>query len=329
MSDKLENYLEEIGRYLTDASSREEILTEIRSHILEKAEEAGARGDAAALEKIIADYGPARRVAERYLEGQDIIAPSYRRHLFRYTALLFAAHFLLALLGVAFHDSFTVFPVLYVPAMGLFDLVMYLPMAFLADLGFVALILYFVTRSKKDVKLPWPRFGVDLDEVADKAKPAFRSGLAGRIFGFMAMLALTAAAAVIFSRHETIFFVSIHGTDFRPLLVPEVGRSLSLLLIGAWGFGTLVAFVRIFFLSPWIAVASNVVSLAVVALFLRVPLREALVRPVDAHVRAIVADSLLVVFLFIALMATIDLVKNLVILGKRKLAADRSERPRR
>jgi len=329
MSDKLEKYLEEIGHYLSDdGPGREEILSEIRSHILEKVDDAGGRGDEAVLEKVIAEYGSARRVAERYQEGQEIIAPSYRRHLFRYTALLFAAHFIFALLGVVFHDSFTVFPVLFVPKMGIFDLFMYLPMAFLADLGFVALILYFVTRSKKDVKLPWPKFSVDLDQVAAQAKPALWSEPAGYIIGTLAMLALTVAAVVIYSRYGTIFLFSRHGTDFRPFITPEAGRYLSLILIGAWGFGTLATAARIFIRSPWINVISNVVSLAVVRLFLRVPLDEVLIYPINEPLRAIAKNGLLALFLFIALMVTIDLIKNLVMLGKRKLAAERSGRPR-
>ncbi len=42
---------------------------------------------------------------------------------------------------------------------------MYLPMAFLADFGVVALVLYFITRSGKEIRLPWPKFALDLDEV--------------------------------------------------------------------------------------------------------------------------------------------------------------------
>jgi hypothetical protein len=38
MSNKLEAYLEEISHFLSGHEEREEILSEIRSHILEKAE---------------------------------------------------------------------------------------------------------------------------------------------------------------------------------------------------------------------------------------------------------------------------------------------------
>jgi len=78
MSKKLDAYLEEISHFLSGRKEREEILAEIRSHILEKAEREFGEVTEEALEKVIAAYGPARRVAEEYLEGRPIIAPAYR-----------------------------------------------------------------------------------------------------------------------------------------------------------------------------------------------------------------------------------------------------------
>ena len=39
MSEKLETYLDEIRRYLASSKEKQEILTEIKSHIMEKADE--------------------------------------------------------------------------------------------------------------------------------------------------------------------------------------------------------------------------------------------------------------------------------------------------
>ena len=86
MSDRLEAYLEEISHFLSGRAEREEILSEIRSHILEKAAGGAAAPDDAAIEKAIAAFGPARRIAERYVDDQPIIAPAYKRYLFRYTS---------------------------------------------------------------------------------------------------------------------------------------------------------------------------------------------------------------------------------------------------
>lgn len=124
---------------------QEEILSEIKSHILEKAEQEHGEVTETSLDKVIAAYGPARRVAEKYLDGHSIIAPAFKRHLFRYTSFLFAVHFLITAVAVIFTKSFLVFPFLYVPRMGVFEALFYLPTAFLFDLGLVTLILYFIT----------------------------------------------------------------------------------------------------------------------------------------------------------------------------------------
>ena len=85
--NQLEAYLQEIGHFLSGREEREEILSEIRSHILEKAERESGGTPTRPSTRVIAAYGPARKVAEKYLDGRPIIAPSYRRHLFRYTSL--------------------------------------------------------------------------------------------------------------------------------------------------------------------------------------------------------------------------------------------------
>src|SRR4030065_1623071 len=109
MPNKLEAYLEEISHFLSGRAEREEILSEIRSHILEKAAEGPGEFTDAAVEKAIAAFGPARKVAEKYLDDRPIIAPAYKRYLFRYTTLLFALHSFLTVFAVAFKQDFILF----------------------------------------------------------------------------------------------------------------------------------------------------------------------------------------------------------------------------
>jgi hypothetical protein len=59
------------------------MLSEIGSHILEKTEQEYGQVTEASLSKVIAAYGPARRVAEKYLDGRPVIAPVYHLYLFR------------------------------------------------------------------------------------------------------------------------------------------------------------------------------------------------------------------------------------------------------
>lgn len=318
MPTKLDAYLEEISHFLSGREEREEILSEIRSHIQEKAErEQGGLSDAA-MERVIAAYGPARRVAEKYLDGRAIIAPAYRRHLFRYTSLLFSGHLLLTILAVVFKKDFVFFPFVFMPRLGIIDAFMYLPTAFLADLGIVTLVLYFVTQSGKDIRLPWPGMGADLDEV----KPPKKGVLAMRIatlFGAIVMLAVTDFAIYLYVKHHTIFFVNMNFMDPRPLLTAEAGRTISLIVISMFVAGTVAAFLKVFLSSRWLDVVSDAVSLALIGLLLRQPFDGLFAVSISDRFLPKIRYALAFTLLFVALMVTIDLIKNLVLIVRRRL----------
>ncbi len=320
MSAKLDAYLEEISHYLAGRAEREEILSEIRSHVLEKAEREFGAADDAAVDKVIAAYGPARRVAEKYLDGvQPIIAPAYKRFLFRYTSLLFAFHAALTVVAVAFKKSFIMFPVIFMPRLGVVDAVMYLPTAFLTDLGVVTLVLYLITQSGKEYRLPWPKFAVDLDEVKPPAKGVIWEKIALTV-GTIIMLSITDFALALYVKHHTIFFVNLDWHNPRPLLIPEVGQRVSLIIIAMFASWTLAMFAKIFFSTRWIDAASSAVSLALIGLLLRQPFDNPFAVSVPAAALPKIKYALTFMLLFIALMTTIDLVKNLIRIGRRHLA---------
>jgi hypothetical protein len=323
MSNKLEIYLEEISHFLSGREEREEILSEIRSHILEKAAtEHGETGDAA-IDKAIAAYGPARKVAEKYLDGRPIIAPAYKRYLFRYTTLLFAVHTLLTVVAVIFKESFIFFPFLFMPRLGVIEALMYLPTAFLTDLGVVTLVLYFITQSGKEIKLPWPKLAVDLDEVKPPKMGFFVSRI-GTAVGAVVMLAITDFALLLFAKHQTIFFVNLDWTDPRPLFTPGAGRRLSMIVIAMFAASTIGLLVKLFTRSRWVDVYSNIVSLALFGLLLQQPFDNLFAVEIAGRflpkIQHWAKFTILITLLFIAAMITIDLIKNLVIIGRRKLA---------
>lgn len=328
MVDKLEAYLEEIGHFLSGRAERAEILSEIRSHILEKAAEGPGEFTGAGIEKAIAAFGPAREVAERYLaESRPIIAPAYRRYLFRYATLLFAVHALLTVAAVALNKSFVLFPFLFMPRLGVLEALMYLPTAFLADLGIVAAVLYFITQSGKDVRLPWPRFAVDLDEVRPPAKSSWLRRIPTAV-GAVVMLALTDFALHLFAKHGTIFLMFPDGGDPRPFFTAAAGRSLSLIVVAMLAASSLTLLAKLITRSRWVDVVSDAVALVLIGLLLR--------QPFEGLFAAEIADrllpklghwakySILVTILFIALMITVDLVKNVVVIGRRRLARNRA-----
>jgi hypothetical protein len=313
MSDKLEAYLEEIGHYLAVREERAEILSEIRSHIFEKAEREYGETTPDALEKTIAGYGPARRVAERYLDGQDIIAPAYKRYLFRYTALLFAVHLVATAAAVVFRTSFYVFPLLFVPRMGVIEALMYLPTALLCDFGITALVLFLITRSRRNVRLPWPKFAVDIDEVRPPGRLLW-NGL-----GFVAMLALTGAAFYLYTRHHTIFFANLDFKTARPLFTPQAGRWFSLTLIALWAVEAMRLGARMFTGSRWVDVAKNGIFLVILGLLLGRPLDDLFAVSVPAGILPCIRLSITVTLLIIAVAVAVDLVKSLVIVARRRL----------
>jgi hypothetical protein len=326
MSDKLEAYLEEISHFLSGRDEREEILSEIKSHILEKAavgsgegggESAAAPSDAA-IARAIADFGPARRVAERYLdEGRPIIAPAYKRYLFRYTTLLFAFHAFLTVVAIVFKKDLVIFPFLFMPRLNVLTALMYLPTAFLADLGIITLVLYFVTQSGKDIRLPWPKFAVDINEV----KPPV---LAERIFigiAALIMVGITDFAGYLFVKYHTVFFVNLDWANPRPLFTPDAGRRLSLILIAMFATTTISLLIKIFTKSRWVDIIGDLVSLGLIGLVLTQPFDDLFAVRVAENLLPKIRYGIKYMLLFIAVFITIDLVKHIVILSRRKLHA--------
>jgi hypothetical protein len=324
MHENLEKYLEEIGHYLPDPVEREEILNEIRSHIMEKAEREGGPIDEAALANVIAAYGRPRRVAEKYLEGRPVIAPAFRRHLFRYASLLFAIHLVVIILTVALKRSVSVFfPFIFVPRMNLVEAVMYLPMAFLADFGFVALVLYFITRSGKDIRLPWPRVALDLDEVKAPAAKTLPARIA-TVVGAGIMLTLTGLAVKLYVSFKTVFFVSFNFEKFRPLLMPGPGRQLSLIVIAMLVAGTIGLFIKLFSLERriacWVDAAVDGFALVMIGLVLSQQYTDLFAVNIPPALLSKIHFALTLILLFVALMTAVDLVANLVRLGRKRLA---------
>jgi ABC-type enterochelin transport system permease subunit len=195
---------------------------------------------------------------------------------------------------------------------------MYLPTAFLTDLGVVALVLYLITQSGKDVKLPWPKFGVDLDEVKPPTKNFWVSRIATAI-GAVIMLAITDFALYVFARHRTIFFANVDWANLRPLFTPGPGRRISIVVIAMLALTTMTLLVKLFTRSRWVDVASNAVSLGLIGLLLRESFDGLFALPVSERALRAVKYSLKFILLFIALMTTIELVKSIVVVSRRKL----------
>ena len=323
MYKNLESYLEELSHFLSGRKERDEILSEIRSHILEKAEQEDGPVNEVVLDKIIAAYGRPRQVAEKYLEGQPVIAPAFTRHLFRYASLLFAVHLVFIVFAVIFRKSFIVFPFLFVPRMDIIGAVFYLPMAFLADFGTVAMVLYFITRSGKEIRLPWPKLGLDIDEVKTPAAKTLAARVATMV-GAGIMLSLTVIAVNLFIKFQTIFLVSFNLQKFRPLLMPEPGRIASLAVLTMMAVGTISLFIKLFSISRhilyWLDAVTDTVALVMIGILLRQQHTNLFAVNIPPALFSWLHITLTVTLLVTALIIAIDLVVNLVRIGRKRQA---------
>jgi hypothetical protein len=216
MYQNLEDYLREIGHYLAVRDGVDDILSEIRSHILEKTEEEYDAVTEERVGKVISTYGRPQQIAAKYMEGVEIISPTFKRHLFLYTGILFLCHATMALFAFLTNISMLSFPFLYIPKMDGWQMIFYMPMAFVYDLGLVMIFLYFITQRKKEIRLPWPKFF---------SLHASRKDLRAPKVTFLIILILVFGSFLyLFFRYETIFFASMNDVAHP---VPMFGPSAS------------------------------------------------------------------------------------------------------
>ena len=308
MSKRLETYLEEISHYLGIRKEKQEILTEIKSHIMEKAEQESGEVTEESLEKVIEVYGSPRQVAEKYIEDDQIIATAFKNHLIRYTAILFAFHFGLILMSIIFKiSSMTVLPFFYIPEFDSFESFFYLPMAFIYDLGLVGIILYFVTQSRKEIRLPWPKLTVDWEKMMDGRQEK------SKIIPLVLMLLGYAAIFYVYLRYHTLFFKSLNPGRVESLFSPEASTWYSLALLCLLGIGILAYITKFFIQSEVVNLLRSACQLVILGIVINRPMVNAIREffYIDIH---LIAD---LVVALIAVVLAIDFLKSLIILGRK------------
>jgi len=311
MFKKLEAYIAEIDHYLSVREGKDEILEEIKSHILEKAEAESGELDDRSIEKVISEYGKPQNIAKKYLEDTQIISPIFKKHLFRYTGILFAVHCMLIMIALIFSRDIYLFPFFYIPDLGFIQALNYIPMALIYDLGFVGLVLYFVTQKKKDIRLPWPRWKLFESRPVkqDFPKPKFIL-LALMLLGF-------AVAVYGFIKYKTLFFYSL-GNDFpRSLLNPEASFWYSLALLAMFAIAIGSYALRYFYYSYWIDCIKYAFYLAILLTVLNNPIKGAMV---DFNYYDLKTMAVVIIGFMSALYAYLFL-KNLVLFIRQSFQA--------
>ncbi len=255
MFENLETYLQEVNQYLAVKQGGDEILAEIRSHILEKADRESGAATEESVQRIIDSYGRPRDVAEKYIEGSEIITPVYRKHLFRYTWILFAFHAALTAVALGFHMSIIMFPFFFIPRMPVLAALVYLPMAWLADFGLVAFVLYIVTQRNRSLNLPWLRISRVLREARRPKAP--------RLAVFVTLLVILVVAVAAFLRYHTLFFYSVNLQAPEPLMNHAASIFLSLMVLAALLCQVIAYGVRFVVNSAWVTLIKNALILLI------------------------------------------------------------------
>lgn len=309
MYDNLRKYLEEISHYLDPGREKEEILAEIKSHIMEKAEGEFGEVTEKALARVIDVYGSPRKVAEKYMEETEIIAPSFKGYLIRYTLILFSFHFTLSLLSLIFKTSMLVFPFFYIPPIDSFEALFYIPMAFVFDLGLVGIILYFVTQSRKEVRLPWPKLKLNWQKMSERRQEK------SKVIPFLLMVLGYGALVWVYLYSGTLFFKTIDFQKTQSLLTPGASQWYSLALLGLLGIGLMAYVIKFFIPSEWVNLSRNFLQLGILGIVINRPVESPFIDFVHLDLQLIASTAVAVIAVWIA----VDFLKSLVILGRKAL----------
>ena len=303
----LDDYLEEIDHYLAVKRDKDEILDEIRSHILEKTEEEFGKISESVLSATIENYGNPKKIAEKYMEGYQIISPIYKKYLFLYTGLLFAVHYGLILFSAFTRYEIVFFPFFYIPIMGTasqawFKLILYLPMTFFYDFGLICLILYFVTQYQKEIKLPW--FGINLNRLIQNKEKEEKPNI--YIFGLMISILLI--TVFLYFRYNTLFFFTIGAGKMNSLFNPSVSKWLSLSVIAIFFLEILNYTSRFFIESPLIKLTKDGAVLIIIWSIMNLHIWDV---PIDFQGLDLGTTAGFII-LFFSIIAAIEFLKSLI-----------------
>ena len=313
MDENLKNYLEEIDHYLILKKGKKEVLKEIESHILEKTEKDVGEISEENIQKTINLFGSTKEVAEKYLDGFQIISPSFKNYLFRYTWILFAIHYSLKIISDDFNLSFNLFPFALSIKINEFinrfmQLLSEAPITWIFDFGIVALILYLITQSEKEINLIWPQFVVSKFKIKTLPLKAPSRVKIGIITGLLII------SLIIYFKFNTLFFmtVNLHQTP-EPLFATVFSQFMSLLVIGLIFFELICSIMPYFFKTYWINLINNSVYLIVAVFLLNNPFNEIFIRPsldVLKPIGSLILIVIIVIVVFDFFKALISMVRT-------------------
>jgi hypothetical protein len=275
MDKNLKNYLEEIDHYLILNEGKKEVLTEIESHIIEKTEKDFGEISEENIQKTIDEFGLAKEVSEKYLEGYQIISPSFKNYLFRYTWILFAIHYFLKIISYVFNVSFSLSPFeLSIKVNGFLQLLFEAPVTWIYDFGIMALIFYLITQSEKEVNLIWPEFLVKKFKI--KTLPLSTPNK----LKIWILVVIQIISILLYYKYNTLFFKTVNfAGPPEPLFAAGFSQFMSLLVIGLIFFELICSILPFFFKTYWKNLINNSVYLVVAIFLLNYPFKKIFITP--------------------------------------------------
>lgn len=203
----------------------------------------------------------------------------------------------------------TVLPFFYIPKIDSFQALFYLPMAFIYDPGVAGITLYFVTQSRKDVRLSWPKFKLNWQKMIEKRQAK------SKVFPLILMLPGYAALVWIYLHYGTLFFKTIDFQKTQPLLTPAASKWYSLALLALLGIGLAAYALKFFIPSEWVNLLRSTCQLVILGIVINRPLANPFEEFIYLDLQIIADIIIAIVYVLIA----IDFLKSLIILGRKVL----------
>jgi hypothetical protein len=296
MSRKLELYLRQVGKYLVN-EDREDILMEIRAHIMEKSADGDELTDEK-LHRVLSEMPNPRLLATNYSEGKEIISSDLRNFLFLYTGILFAVHLGITIIASIASRTLAVFPFFFAPAMdNLPSILLFLPFAFIFDFGVVCLFLFTVSQWAPNLSLPLPEVSL-----SDIKRPGW-----GSLLGQLLALAVFAS---IWYFHDQFLSGLIHLSNDTVVILPA--RDIFILPMVTLAIGTIFTALRMLSKSrllPALGATATLLGLWFVDAFVQNPAVFNISGEPWDLLNRLFFKSLLIL---IAVLTTIDLAKTIV-----------------
>jgi hypothetical protein len=164
-SPALARYLDEVSAHLGRKKGKRDLLLELESAILDRAEDIGG-GEASqeAIEKALTSVGEPAEVALSYSGERYLIGPRLYRPFFIYTGILFAIHLVMIVVATVTHAGIEVGPLVAfrIPTPhSLLNILFVALQALLVDIGLTVVIFTGVSRVQRTVRLPKMAFRVE------------------------------------------------------------------------------------------------------------------------------------------------------------------------